>query len=392
MPDESPSLTIISANCHVVEPPSIFEGRLPSDLAARAPHIVETDDGFLVWQYEQFQRRLGLQYAAVAQPPQRWADLRIRFEEMAPGFYDGRARIKAMDEDDIYASVVYPLPLTGFGGELLYKAIPDPQLSLACVRAWNDWYIEEFVGSDTDRLIPLQLPYYHDPRVAADEIHRNAERGFKAVTLANPSEHGLPSILTDHWDPFLHACVETDTVVGIHTPQASFWPIAPEAPYGLKSSLFQSNAIEIVAEWTWAGIALRFPELRLTLAESGGTWLPHLLERLQFARTYSPLHAKDWPAPDLTPAELVRRTFVFSTLEVDTARELGEAYGFDRWMLESDYPHPESVWPHSQEHYREALAGCSADFVRSISWETASRLFRHPVPEQLQLPQKQPER
>ena len=39
-------------------------------------------------------------------------------------------------------------------------------------------------GTHPDRIIPLQLPWLLDPEVAAAEIRRNAERGFKAVTFS----------------------------------------------------------------------------------------------------------------------------------------------------------------------------------------------------------------
>ena len=61
------------------------------------------------------------------------------------------------------------------------------------LRAWNDWHLEEWAGPHPDRIIPLQLPWLRDPQIAADELRRNAERGFKAVSFPeNPVDLGLP--------------------------------------------------------------------------------------------------------------------------------------------------------------------------------------------------------
>jgi hypothetical protein len=38
----NPRVTIISVGDHFVEPPHMFEGRLPSHLQSRAPAIIET--------------------------------------------------------------------------------------------------------------------------------------------------------------------------------------------------------------------------------------------------------------------------------------------------------------------------------------------------------------
>jgi hypothetical protein len=55
LPDPAPrerKHVLISVDDHVIEPPDMFDGRLPAALAGRAPRIVETDDGRQVWRYE----------------------------------------------------------------------------------------------------------------------------------------------------------------------------------------------------------------------------------------------------------------------------------------------------------------------------------------------------
>ena len=44
--------TVISVDDHVVEPAHTFEGRLPATLQDRAPRIVETPEGYQVWEFE----------------------------------------------------------------------------------------------------------------------------------------------------------------------------------------------------------------------------------------------------------------------------------------------------------------------------------------------------
>jgi hypothetical protein len=145
------------------------------------------------------------------------------------------------------------------------------------------------------------------------------------------------------------------------------------------------SAAEVVGTWVWGGIPTRFPDLRITIAESGGSWLPHLLDRMEWCLDYSPLHARGWP-DDRRPTEIVREAFWFSTLEVETAVDVGARCGLGHWMMESDYPHMESVWPESRAWYGRALAGLDDAAVRAFTWANVCHLYRHEIPEPLQVP------
>ena len=44
-------MVLVSVDDHVVEPPDLFAGRLPSKYADRAPQFVTKEDGTDVWRY-----------------------------------------------------------------------------------------------------------------------------------------------------------------------------------------------------------------------------------------------------------------------------------------------------------------------------------------------------
>ena len=68
-----------------------------------------------------------------------------------------------MDLDGVYATLCFPSLIAGFAGTI-FASSKDPELGLACLRAWNDWHAEEWAGPHPDRVIPLQLAWLHDPR------------------------------------------------------------------------------------------------------------------------------------------------------------------------------------------------------------------------------------
>jgi predicted TIM-barrel fold metal-dependent hydrolase len=284
-----------------------------------------------------------------------------------------------MDIGGIHASLNFPSLLAGFAGTVFSRS-QDKELGLACVRAWNDWHHEVWAGTYPDRIIPLQIPWLCDPEVAAGEIRRNAERGFKAVSFAeNPANIGLPSVHTDYWDPFLRACEETETVVCLHTG-SSAWTAAtsPGAPLELLTTLFPANALASAADWVWARIPLRFPRIKVAMAEGGIGWVPMLLDRLDYVVHHSAQHGGVWDGP-LLPSEALRRNFWFCTIDDPSTMELREHIGLDHIMLESDYPHADSTWPDTQLVVEKRIGNLPETEIRKLTYENASRLFRHPV-------------
>ncbi|MCZ7524966.1 MAG: amidohydrolase [Acidimicrobiia bacterium] len=394
LPDPEPAertFTIISVDDHLVEPAHLFEGRVPEKLADRAPRVVTDDAGHELWEYEgNLYPQIGLN-AVVGRPKDQWSMDPARFDEMRQGCWDVEARIADMDLDGVYASLCFPSLIAGFAGTVFSRS-RDQELGLACVRAWNDWHLEEWAGPHPDRIIPLQIPWLSDPGVAAEEIRRNAVRGFKAVSFVeNPVDLGLPSVHTDHWDPFLAACEETGTAICLHNG-SSGWSAArsPGAPLELYTSLFPVNALVTAADWLWSGVPVRFPGLRIALAESGIGWVPMLIDRIEYVMDHSATGLRSWSDPDLGPTDVLRRSFRFCTIDIPSTIVLREHIGIDSILLESDYPHADSTWPDTQAMAREGLAGLSGDEVRKVTWENASALFRHPVPEELRIPGREP--
>ena len=157
-------------------------------------------------QYWHFEGRtypnIGLN-AVAGRARETWSMDPSRFDEMRPGCFDIHARIADMDINGIWASLCFPSLVAGFCGAVFSRA-EDPELGLACMRAWNDWHLDVWAGTYPDRIIPLQLPWLADIAVATTEVRSNAERGFKAVSFPEfPSALGLPVDLLGAVGPLL---------------------------------------------------------------------------------------------------------------------------------------------------------------------------------------------
>ena len=387
LPDPEPRAVIvpvISVDDHLIEPPDLFDGRMPRALADRSPRVHETTDGRQVWRFEGNEYpNIGLN-AVVGRPRHEWSMEPARFDEMRPGCFDIGARVADMDLAGIWASLCFPSLVAGFCGAVFSRA-DDKELGLACTRAWNRWHLEVWAGTHPERIIALQLPYLADVEIATSEVRHNAARGYKAVSFPEfPAQLGLPSIFSGRWDPFLAACEETGTVVCLHTGASAWAPLpSPDPPFELLPTLFPVNALVAAGEWLWSGVPLRFPDLAIAMSEGGIGWVPMLMDRADYVLSHSASGTEStaWPS-DLLPSEVLRRNFWYCSIDDPSSVGMRHIIGVDHIMVESDYPHADSSWPDTQQVLRATWGSLPEPELRAIAGGNAAGLFRHPLPAQ----------
>lgn len=381
LPDPDPAIvkyTIISVDDHLVEPPGMFEGRLPKHLQERAPMVVVNDRGHEVWEFEgQTYSQVGMN--AVAGRRKSMKNLEpTRFADMRPGCWDIDARIRDMDLNGVWASLNFPSMITGFCGRV-FAQIDDRELGWEATKAWNDWFHDEWWQPYPERNIPMGITYLADPELAAQEIRRNAERGFVAVTLPErPHRIGLPSLYTGYWDPIIQACADTDTVIALHVASSGGHESPDMAPaLQLGATLFGQLSLTAAAEWLWSGYAVKHPNLKITMSEGGIGWVAMLLDRLDNIIDRSG-YGLGW---DERPADVLKRNFWFCTLDDPSTIVTRHRIGVENIMFETDYPHGDGTWPDTQKIVEEVYGDLPAAELRAILCENAARVFRHPLPD-----------
>jgi predicted TIM-barrel fold metal-dependent hydrolase len=373
---------IVSVDDHLIEPPDLFDGRMPAALADRAPAVVTLPNGRQAWSYEDdLYPNVGLN-AVIGRPKAEWSMEPANFDEMRRGCWDVDARIADMDLAGIAASLCFPSLIAGFSGTVFARS-KDAALGEACVRAWNDWHVEAWAGAHPGRLIPLQITWLGDPGVAAAMVRANAERGFRALSFPEfPSRTGLASVRSGTWDPLWAACEETGTVVCLHTGSASWAPIpSDDPPFELFPTLFPANAFLACADWLWSGVCTRFPRLAIALSEGGVGWVNMLADRVDYVLDHSAsgLESSSW-TDERRPSEVLAESFWFCTIDDPSTLEgVLDRLGPDHVLLEVDYPHADSTWPDTQDLVHQRLGHLPADVISKLTHENAARLFRWPI-------------
>ena len=127
------------------------------------------------WYYEDLKRPLLRVDAAVGVPRDEVTMKGVTYEDMRPGVYQLKPRLEDMDINHLEAALCFPT-FPRFCGQTFTEA-KDKELALLCVKAYNDWMVDEWCGDSAGRLIPLCLIPLWDVNLAAAEVRRNAERG-----------------------------------------------------------------------------------------------------------------------------------------------------------------------------------------------------------------------
>jgi predicted TIM-barrel fold metal-dependent hydrolase len=386
---------IISVDDHVVEPPHLWQTWLPAKYREAGPrserrgigkirHIsggnyeqTFDDDGPKAdcWIYEDLVYINKRHVAAVGFPRDEMTMAPITYDEMRPGCFDPAERLADMDVNHVEASLSFPT-FPRFCGQTFTEG-KDKEVGLACIKAYNDWMVEEWCGDSGGRLIPLAIIPLWDAHLAAAEVRRNASRGVHAVCFSEiPPYLGLPSIHSGFWEPFFAACAETATVVCMHIGSSSKMPATTDdAPAGVAPTLVFNHAMSSLTDFLFSGILVRHPDLRLAYAEGQIGWLPYVLER---ADTVWEEHRAWTRAKDLVPEPpstyYHRQVYGCFFRDFHGLKSL-DAIGDHTVTFETDYPHTDSTWPDTRKIAMEMMGHLPDETVYKIVRGNAIRML-----------------
>jgi hypothetical protein len=223
-------------------------------------------------------------------------------------------------------------------------ALFNEDMAAALCAAVNDWTAKELLDRDprlrASILVPLQ-----SPTLAAKEIERVAkDRRFVQVLMPVMADHLIGG--RAYW-PIYEAAEKHQLPIAVHAgstfrhaPTYSGWTSYQVEDYVANSAGFENMLVSFIAE----GVFQKFPSLKLVCSESGITWLPTLLWRVN----------KDWrgvraevPWLDRLPSEVVRERVRFTLQPLDVPKadagvflKTMEHIGSDQvFLFSTDYPH-----------------------------------------------------
>jgi len=341
---------VISADGHVDLiwlPPDLFTKNASAAFKDRMPHVIDGPKGpeWVSAKGAKFGLVNGMGSAGREYVP----GVIHRSDRMAStGLYDdGKKgirrltevdhRLKDQDRDGVQAEVLYGV--LGSSGRL-----NDPEAALEMLRIYNDW-LHDFCKAAPDRLVGLSnLPNY-------DMEESVAEAMFGHAT-------GIP----------LHF----HTIGGRSPDYSKMEQHIVRRVQAVHITGFQMHMSTMLMGLIFSGAPERYPNLKIVIGEAGLGWIPYVLQHmdLEWEDQFQDLDLK------MKPSEYWHRQF-YATYQTDPVGiELLRHLGEDNVMWGSDFPHPDGIWPDSQDFLSKELTEVSPDAKRKIVRDNAMKLYR----------------
>ncbi len=216
-------------------------------------------------------------------------------------------------------------------------------MAAAYARAVNDWVAREWLDRDARLRASIVVPV-QNPVMAAAEIDRcAADPRFVQVLLH--AQGDVPLGRRSLW-PIYEAAQRHGLPVGIHAGSSYRHPITPVGwtSYHMEDYIDQAQGMQTqLTSLVCEGVFAKFPSLTVVMIESGFTWLPAFLWRLD---KYWKGLRMEIPWVDRAPSAIVRDQVRFTLQPIDAPpgpADLAlmiEHLGSDELLLFStDYPH-----------------------------------------------------
>ena len=291
-------------------------------------------------------------------------------------------RLHDMDRDGADVSVMY--------GPTEPMVITDAELRRRCYEAYNAW-LSDFCMAKPERLIGVAQLSMEDPQSARDELERLSKRGgVRHVNIL--ASRATPPVYDEAWEPFWALAEEVGIPIGFHLAvfvkrtrldetdrSAANLGVTVASRYAQEPPGMQ--LLEPITGLIFAGVLDRHPRVKIVMAEAGLAWVPSMIQGLDiwYQRTRDGRRLTgDSPItlPKMLPSEYFHRqiwiSFVDDPLGV---KMVGSVLDADKVMFGSDYPHPASTWPDSQQVMTEQWQGIAAEVRQKITRDNARTLF-----------------
>ena len=213
---------------------------------------------------------------------------------------------------------------------------------------------------------------------ALTEVSRVANRGvLRGIEVANT--HDMAPLFDTSWGPLWAMAEEAGLPVHYHTigPRIDYHfddlgPLQKRQAFAVHITSFQLAMAKIIMEIIYGGVLEAHPKLKIVIGESGIGWIPYILDHMDL----------EWEDQfkDLTltmrPSEYWKRQ-CFATYQSDPiGLRLLDILGEDNVMWGSDFPHPDGVWPDSQDFIEREFADVPVAIKEKIICNNAATLYR----------------
>ena len=291
-------------------------------------------------------------------------------EALRRGGLDPKDRLAAMDVEGIEIAYIFPSKVLG-----LMPALRSSAFALEVARAYNDW-AAAYCAPEPHRLRPVAVVPQQDIVLAVEEAERVHALGFGAIML-RPNTVADMNVDDPAYDALWATCQERDLAVTFHEGfgVAKIPRIGTERTRNTMQGHMVSHVFEhmtAVMLLITGGVMERFPGVRFAFMESGATWAPFWLNRMD---DHAEQFSKDGGGLPEKPSTYFKRQCFLGVEASDPLLTVLIDYGLEDTLLFcSDFPHFDAHFPGAVRALTDR-DDVAADVKRKLLSVNARRLY-----------------
>ena len=281
---------------------------------------------------------------------------------------DAASWLAALEMGGMERTVLYPT------GGLAYGLIGDKDAAVALCHAYNTYFAEEFRGK-SDLLHGVATLPLQDIDEAIAELRGAKEMGFVGGML--PGIARGPLLGDSRYFPLYEEAQRLGMMLAVHGATHGLDQVGSDVYdrfIAVHTYTFPAAIMRQFTSVVYAGISELFPDLRIGWMESGCTWLPFWIDRMD--SEWHKRGAEEAPALTSLPSEAIRgaQWFFHAESEETLIPAAAEYLGTDKLFWASDWPHWDNEYPESLEEMLER-EDLSAHDKRLMMRENALRMY-----------------
>jgi predicted TIM-barrel fold metal-dependent hydrolase len=304
--------------------------------------------------------------------------------------WDDARRHREQEADGIVGEVIFPNTVPPFFPSFVLFAQPprpeDYEHRLAGIRAHNRWLVDHVAEAPAQRagIGQIFVNDIDDAIADAKWIKEHGLRGGVLLPNVSPDVKWVRPLYDPEYDRLWKVLEDLELPVNVHggtgVPDYGNYPF---------SMLLYINEVSFYSQrpfvhFLLGGVFERFPKLKFVITETGCSWVPDLLARLddtiikiRDTGATGEIRYTDANKRTMTATEAFQQNVWMGIsqpgpADVEAADQVLPA---DRFMWGSDYPHDEGTYPFTREHLRALFHDRKPDELQAILAGNAAKLY-----------------
>jgi uncharacterized protein len=400
-------LRIIDCDAHFTEPPDLWTSRAPASLRDRVP-VMKTDDGLTSWYLGDTvlsstggnTLRKGREKVLGTLCIQPW-------DQVDEATWEVKARLSLLDTMGVWAQILYPNAV-GFASNTMFS-IKDVPLRSEVQSIYNDFLVD-LQHESSGRLLPQAVLPVWDMDLTVKEMARLRDQGITGFTISDkPHAVGLPDLDSAYFapmwalgnemgavfnfhigsgfgpradgDPVMAEIIRTGNPVMVPNPELYFESFGPQRRLAILATQFYMSNARIIINLCMGNMFDRYPNVKISSAESGIGWVPFILEAMEYQLDEMVTDPTEVSLQQRRPTEYFRdHIYVSFWFEKVGPSKLIEDIGVSNVLVETDVPHPTCIYPGARERIAAAMADLDPYTRQRVLQDNASELYGITLP------------